>query len=475
MKKLLYILGWVLMSSQAMSQQYSLYNLYYQSRYFVNPAAIEDSAYKVNFIHRNQWVGMAGAPVVNFINAEVPINDKISVGAQFMNDRVHIFNKNVFNFSGVYKLALAADHQLNFGLSAGFFQNSIQSNDATVIDQTDPTFISSGSQGAQFNVDFGLHYQWNKGLFVGVSIPYLIGNYIKLNKSETVATQYGIKRHFLTYAGYNYQLNADWMLQPEVFARFNVESKSFQTDIAVRAYWKKFLWAGMFFRTSNQMGVTLGGTIKDKVDLGYSVDFAMGPVAKGSRSSHELFVGIKINKMRANPNQKDAYTRDTVFVRDTVFMAQEEVMLEDTSVLSDSLMESTMEMDSLSESESETDTLAATELSSDSLSPELDAAALLILQENEFKDKEMEQLPEVEFDLPQGYYIIHGSFTEKARAEAMVQMYRRAGLNSFIAQDKTKMYNRVIISYSKDRNVATKDLIDIQTNYFKEAWFFSVK
>ena len=86
---------------QTQAQQTPQYTQYMYNMSVVNPAYMidEPGMIQLGSLYRNQWVGVEGAPKTANVFAHIPLNDKIQLSANYINDKIGsktIINQNIF-------------------------------------------------------------------------------------------------------------------------------------------------------------------------------------------------------------------------------------------------------------------------------------------------------------------------------------------------------------------------------------------
>ena len=142
--------------------------------FFINPfyynasyAGIEGRS-RLSLNHRQQWVGIDGAPVTTSLSFHTPLNKGLAIGANIYSDRRSILSTNSATFSVGYTVAFSEREYLRFGLSGGIGFRNI---DLSQVDNpTDPALLDVVDNNTFLNGDFGLSFQ--SGYFnIGVSLP----------------------------------------------------------------------------------------------------------------------------------------------------------------------------------------------------------------------------------------------------------------------------------------------------------------
>ena len=75
--------------------------------------------------HRTDWAGVDGGPCTYQLSYHDKFFNKVGIGARMVFDKTDIFKSTLIMGTYTYQVNLAEEHILNFGLSAGFYGNSI--------------------------------------------------------------------------------------------------------------------------------------------------------------------------------------------------------------------------------------------------------------------------------------------------------------------------------------------------------------
>lgn len=313
--------------SGAFAQQTRQTNLYNYNKFSLNPAyAGASGCTELNFSHVNQWVKVEGAPTTSFFNANTRLGKNWGVGADVLLDRLGLFQQVSVNGAVSYGLTIARDHHVRLGISAGYFQMRIDPTNAIVFDDGDQ-IIDGGVQTANsLNTSAGILYQF-KGLELSFASKQLIESRGDFNL--TGLDGYGLKRHFVGYAGYDIVLNKKLSLKPNLLYRGvgNVQQFDFNADIN----YNDFIYGGIGWRTQVGLVARIGVNIRKLFFLGYAYETPMLNLASYGAGSHEITLGLKFCKKKKeeiiDPIAKnmEAPVMDTVriieHVVDTVFVA----------------------------------------------------------------------------------------------------------------------------------------------------------
>ena len=101
-------------------------------------------------------------------------------------------------------------------------------------------------------------------------------------------------RHYFLNAGYNCELNADFVLQPSVLLKSS-DLNSNEIDMNLKATFNDIWFAGVSYRTSFDVSAFAGLYFRNFV-FGYAFDYALTSLSKHSNGTHEIIMGIDIGK-----------------------------------------------------------------------------------------------------------------------------------------------------------------------------------
>jgi type IX secretion system PorP/SprF family membrane protein len=258
-----------------------------------NPSSTGASRYINIYGHwRNQWQGFTEGPQTMYLTAHTYFPDlKSGVGITLLRDNLGDLERNMqFKLSYAYHLYLSSNSYLSLGLSAGVLNRSTDwaKKRLTETDQTLPDY-KENKWTADF--DFGIEYNMER-LTLGLSLTHL-------NRTSDEATEVNMGHHFYGYAKYKIGLGVDFDLTPSLFAQNS--KKSTHIEGSVLLYYRTKAWAGFSYRVDEKfdsesvVGI-VGIDLFDFLRLGYSFDYNIGTIGKYSNNTHEVMLGIRLNR-----------------------------------------------------------------------------------------------------------------------------------------------------------------------------------
>lgn len=308
--------------SMAIAQQTRQTNLYNYNKFSMNPAyAGYTGCTEVNFSHLNQWVKVEGAPATSYLSANTRVWKDLGIGANLLIDRLGMLQQVQASAAASYGFTIADEHHLRVGLAAGYFQMRVDPSDAIAL-QSGDVIIDGGTQASNaLNTEAGLLYAF-KGLELSFASKQVVET--RSNTSYPNLDGYGLKRHFMGYAGYDILINRSFTLRPNVLYK-GIDAIQ-QFDFNADVNYNDFIYGGLGYRTGSGVVGRLGVNIKKFFFVGYAYAIPMQNIASYGAGSHEFALGLKFCKKEKEEikelvtEEELAKVADTVRVVDTVYI-----------------------------------------------------------------------------------------------------------------------------------------------------------
>ncbi len=286
----------------AMAQQSPLYSSYSASEFSVNPAFTGIYDYiPIHFVYRNQWSGMSESPSTSTFSGHSAIDDNHGVGLVFQSDEFGLVEKTFTSLTYGYRTPVSLDYNMSFGLGARLGQLSFRTSDVILHDEVDLAFDNQDQSA--FNVDLSFGWAiYSDDLLAGISVDNLMQSDLKLG-SRAIEENI-IEREYKVFGHYYVELNNlyDFALEPSMLMRFN-EAGDFQADVNVNMVYQDFVYAGLMYRVQDAFGMSAGFRGR-KFSCGYIYEFNTSDLSDHNSGSHEIFVGINLEKTRSSQNNR---------------------------------------------------------------------------------------------------------------------------------------------------------------------------
>ncbi|MEY4604873.1 MAG: hypothetical protein RIT43_2165 [Bacteroidota bacterium] len=267
-----------------------------------NPAYAGSKEYmQLVGVARMQWIGIKGAPQSQFLSFHSPMTFKnMAAGIHLSNDRIGARNRTSAFADYAYTVRFKNGHKLNFGVSFGGDQLSVDYSKLYALDPTDPQYVSSLNQ-FKFNAGAGLYYR-SDNFYVGMSVPRLIQS--KLDNDGILISGSYTKRHYYTMAGYIFNLNSDIDLKTSMLLKM-VVGAPVTVDVNANLFLYKKVWIGGMYRYNESVGVNAAYQIKESFMFGYGFDYPINALSSVRNfGSHELMLSYLFGKNRKDSAPK---------------------------------------------------------------------------------------------------------------------------------------------------------------------------
>ena len=279
------------------SQQDSQYTQYMYNTPLVNPAyAGSRETITAFLLHRNQWVGLEGAPVTNNFSINMPVGDSnFGVGLNFVNDEIGPVSENEISADLAYFIQVSENYKLSLGLkgTANLFQLDV--NKLRIFDPSDPQFQNVDTEFSP-NVGAGL-YLFSDKTYFGLSIPNFFESY-RYNDNNVEITKE--KMHFYFIAGHVFTISPNIDFKPAVLSKI-VEGAPLQADVTANFLFFDKLTLGAAYRWDASVSALAGFQISDSWFIGYGYDLETTKLSNYNSGSHEIFLRYEVfNRSRVS-------------------------------------------------------------------------------------------------------------------------------------------------------------------------------
>lgn len=268
------------------SQQDSQYTQYMYNTPLVNPAyAGSRETITAFLLHRNQWVGLEGAPVTNNFSINMPVGDSnFGIGLNFVNDKIGPVSENEISADLAYFIQVSENYKLSLGLkgTANLFQLDV--NKLRIFDPSDPQFQNVDTEFSP-NVGAGL-YLFSDKTYFGLSVPNFFESY-RYNDNNIEITKE--KMHFYFIAGHVFTLSPNIDFKPAVLSKI-VEGAPLQADVTANFLFFDKLTLGAAYRWDASVSALAGFQISDSWFIGYGYDLETTKLSNYNSGSHEIFL-----------------------------------------------------------------------------------------------------------------------------------------------------------------------------------------
>lgn len=281
-----------LFSIWSYSQQDSQFTQYMYNTINVNPAyAGTRETFNAFVLHRNQWVGLEGAPITNTASLNTNIDDsKFGVGLSFINDNIGPTQENAISADIAYIIPLNGEFKLSFGIKATANLYNLDTSKLTIFQANDPEFQNLNGKLSP-NIGTGVYYYSDK-FYIGASVPNF--NKTKYYDANDVSINTKSVSYYLL-SGYVFDLSQTVKFKPSFLAKAD-EGAPLQLDINTNFMFNDKFVIGGSYRLDAAVSALVGFQISKSWFLGYGYDLETTKLSNYNTGSHELFLRYEIFK-----------------------------------------------------------------------------------------------------------------------------------------------------------------------------------
>ncbi len=292
MKKLIYIAILLVISSGLYAQQFPFMEAYNMNPFTMSPSYAGIKNPQTLFVdYRSDWSGVDGGPVTYQLSYNDRLMKNVGLGARFIYDNTDIFRQTMLMGTYTYEVQLAKEHRVNFGISTGFYRNSINLgkyyNDVKYVNDA---VLAYGKEKSKIKLasDISLLYRFNQ-VEAGVLFSNVMFGTAKYSESDIT---YKPLKNYLIHASYDYKVNNSIAVRPVVLIRGGEHYPS-QLELATEVRYLERFQGMVVYRTGGIWGLGFGGEIINGVLLNYSYNLSTN-VATNTFGSHQLTLGVRL-------------------------------------------------------------------------------------------------------------------------------------------------------------------------------------
>lgn len=318
----------LLCACNASAQVKSSYTQYILNNFVLNPAVTGIENYTdIKMSSRNQWTGINGAPVTNYLTIhtaigktdmrtsatsfEVPGQNPRGtnywenytapkahhgVGFSAMNDKAGYINRWSLSGSYAYHLPLSIKTTLAAGFSAGITSINIDRSkiDFGSLDPTDPAvgYTSGALKPVRPELGAGL-WLYSADYFAGVSVLNIVPGKVRFGSNNDFAS-YIAPNYFLT-AGYRFSVSDNLNVIPSFMLQY-WQPQLFGVHANAKLQYQDRFWVGGSYRygdlISGFAGMA-GVNISNTLNLSYAYEVATTNRLRAyTGNTHEIMIGF---------------------------------------------------------------------------------------------------------------------------------------------------------------------------------------
>jgi type IX secretion system PorP/SprF family membrane protein len=295
MKKLFFSIAVLVLIQSVSAQQLTSVSQYMENKYVFNPAVVGSLSYSpLALTYKRNWTGIDDAPTTQMISSHFLAADNMGLGGKIFNYSTGKLSKMGIEATYAYHMNIGSNGaKLSLGLSAQLYQFFLNKSQLTLEESGDDVMLFGSDKLITPDAAFGAYYYTDK-YYAGLSAYQLFNRKVDM-MNDNILENRQVRHYFLT-AGYNYDINSNFSVEPSILAKF-IEAGIGQLDINAKVTYKQTVWMGLSYRTQDAVAINLG-IRKDRFIFGYSYDYSLSDIHKYSNGSHELLFIVKFNRSK---------------------------------------------------------------------------------------------------------------------------------------------------------------------------------
>lgn len=332
MKRLIYIILFVLLGQLSFGQQPPLYSQYLYNKFLINPAHAGSDGYtSFNLSVREQWVGYKGSPRSCSFSYQTRIlkrgyilkqnssnqavyrpktEGRVGLGCSVFSDSHGLISKTGIQTTYSFHFWIGNHTQLSMGLALTGSQFIINANENHFEDPTEPWLNNNLRRGLFVpDADCGI-YIMHPCFEVGLSSHQLFGSVGRIGK--TAYNSLKLDRHYYLFGSYSFKTTAKVEIRPSLLLNMSGQIKP-QAGLGFDLIHNQSIWTGVSYRTGGSLITnvgfkhTLSRINMTAIYFGYSYDFTLAEIQRVTLGSHELLIAFKTGESAKRFRWSDRY------------------------------------------------------------------------------------------------------------------------------------------------------------------------
>ncbi len=300
MKYIIYIASIFAVISVSGQDRSVLYSQYLYNKLAVNPAFTGgNDVFTVSLSTRNQWIGHEGAPASQTLSSHVPLkNTKIALGMLLSHETIGArgYTSAFFNYAYRFNLSYG---KIALGIRGGIISGNLDIADMP----EDPAYNDESQKYLLPNFGIGGYYYTNR-LFVGISIPLLLG-YENGGNSSGLKPYHSLKSYsYYIISGYSFTLSGNWKVQPTFLLNYEM-SLSYNLDLTLNTIYRNIIRGGITYRTNRSVILLFDYKFSYQFRAGLAYDYGFGEINRYNHSAIELFLQYEFGYKVKVPSLRD--------------------------------------------------------------------------------------------------------------------------------------------------------------------------
>lgn len=301
------------------AQQDAMFTKYMFNSLTYNPAYAGSKDFmSIGVLHRQQWLGIEGAPVTQTATLHTPLaNERVGVGLALINDKIGPTNTTGASVSYAYRIPVGAGLRLSVGLQGGVESWRANWSKITLQNQGDGVFDETPNRWLP-NFGAGL-FLFGERFYAGLSSPHLIEYDLRDNDDPNVAIYSRRYRHYYGAVGAAFPVRGDDIIfKPSLlvknvglFSQFAKEDVAktigapTEADVDVSLLFYQTFWVGASLRTAlaafdgrssfDSADIWFSWNLDNGMRIGAAYDYPLTALSSVTAGAFEVMLGYEFN------------------------------------------------------------------------------------------------------------------------------------------------------------------------------------
>jgi type IX secretion system PorP/SprF family membrane protein len=193
----------------------------------------------------------------------------------------------------IRKQTFSCDGALSFGFSGGYTNYRVALSTASSAVDFDPS-LASDVNAFLPSAGFGVYY-YSRNYYFGLSVPQLLENKLEQLSGEQGVNGAQQNRHYYAMGGYVFNLNRDIKMRPATMIRYT-QNAPVSIDLGASLLFVDRVWVGAQYRSGGSIDAMFEFQATESIRIGYSYDQPLSAMAGASFGSHEIQIGIDLDR-----------------------------------------------------------------------------------------------------------------------------------------------------------------------------------
>lgn len=235
--------------------------------------------------HRQQWMGIEGAPQTQLIAFHMPLKNNLSFGTRLRHDRAGAFDQLSAVAHLGYTLHLEQS-KLTFALGGGLSYDQFLADQLNALHSDDPALVGGNAIQYRPLVNASMMYRTQKW-FVGIEAQRILSQKSNWNGLQTAGE---VPEAFLL-GGVDIAIADKWALRPMAAVRASA-SQQLLPELQLGAWYNKVLWVGAGYRWNAAAYGFIEYRFLKKYRVAYSFGVPVQAWQPAQSGSHEIMLSM---------------------------------------------------------------------------------------------------------------------------------------------------------------------------------------